>query len=306
MCIRDRYLSARYARNLGLPLVEVQHHHAHIASVMAEHGRQKDVIGLACDGTGYGEDGAVWGCEFMKAGLDGFERLGHLRYVRLPGGDAAVKDADRSAYSHMVEAFGGEDDLPPTDVLERLGEKKLSVLRQMVARGVNSPWTSSLGRLFDAASAIAGVVHTAHYEAQPAIEFEAAAASGIEEAYPFEVAGKGDAFIIDPRPMIRRLALDAAAATPKGVMSARFHNGVAAFLAEAARFARDRTGLGVVALSGGVFQNEYLLKRLYRLLRANGFRVLVHREVPANDGCIALGQAAVAAERVRRGLLKLE
>jgi len=299
------YLSARYARGLGLPVVEIQHHHAHIVSVMAEHGRRGRVVGLACDGAGYGEDRAVWGCEILDAGLGDYRRLGHLKYVALPGGDAAVKEADRSAYAHLLSAFGAEA-MPESRVLSNLGEKKAALLREMIAKGVNSPPTSSLGRLFDAASAIAGVCHRANYEAQPAIEFEAAAARGIKDAYPYAVEAEEGKFIIDPGPLVRAVAEEAAAGVDAGRISARFHNAVAEFLAEAAERAREITGLGVAALSGGVFQNEYLTKRLVRLLHKRGFRVLLHRQVPTNDGCIALGQAAAAAQRVRAGLVEME
>ncbi len=299
------YLSARYARGLGLPTVEVQHHHAHIASVMAEHGRSKRVIGLACDGSGYGEDKAVWGCEVLEVGPAEYRRLGHLSYVRLPGGDAAAKEADRSAVAHLLAALGREG-LMETDIFSQLPRERAALFSDMIEKQVNSPLTSSLGRLFDAAAAIAGVCRRATYEGQPAIEFEAAAARGVPDAYPWAVESHGDELIIDPAPLVRAVAEDAAAGVNAGIISARFHNGVAEFLAEAAGKAREMTGLGVVALSGGVFQNEYLLKRLAALLGRRRFRVLVHRETPTNDGCIALGQASVAAGRVRAGLVEVE
>jgi len=302
------YLSTRYARSMGLPVVEVQHHHAHTASIIAEYGaggRGGRIIGISCDGTGYGSDRAVWGCEILEASLSGFRRLGHLRYVPLPGGDAAIKDADRSAYSHLVAAFGSDSAIPPLPALIRLGESRRKILRDMIEKSVNSPPTSSLGRLFDAASAIADVSHEATYEGQPAIEFEAAARPGVDEAYAASLEETPEGFIIDPRPLVRALSADAAAGVDAGLASARFHNAVAHFLAAAARRARDLTGLGTVALSGGVFQNEYLLTRLRVALVRDGFKVLIHREVPTNDGGISLGQAAVAAERVRLKMVKL-
>jgi hydrogenase maturation protein HypF len=302
--MHPQYLSARHARAMGLPVVEVQHHHAHIASVMAEHGRRGRVIGIAADGTGYGEDGAVWGCEILDASPADYLRLGHLKYVRLPGGDAATRETDRAAYSHLLSAYGSEEAFAWTGVYERLGEKKRALLRRMIEGGVKSPWTSSLGRLFDAASAIAGVCRRAVYEAQGPIEFEALATAGEADAYPWEIVQSGDGFIIDPGSIIRAVAEETAAGTALGVVSARFHNSVADFLAEAAVCAREMTGLGVVALSGGVFQNEYLLKAVMRRLRAARFRVLIHRETPPNDGCISLGQAAVAAERARLGMIE--
>jgi len=289
------YLSTRYAKTLGLPVLEVQHHHAHIASVMADNGRSDHVIGLACDGTGYGEDKAVWGCEILDAGFDGYARLGHLRYVPLPGGDAAAKDADRSAYSHLLEAFESDTAIPKVAVLERLDAEKQRLIREMIRKAVNSPLTSSLGRLFDAASAIANVAHTAVYEGQPAIEFEAIAARRIDDAYPFGIEECRESFLIDARPLIRALAEEAAAGVDVSIISARFHNTVAAFLVESAKRAREMTGHKTVALGGGVFQNDYLLKRLVKALRKEKFEVLVHRQVPTNDGGIALGQAAIAA-----------
>ena len=298
--LHPQYLSTRYAKSLGIPFVEVQHHHAHIASLMAEWRLSGRVIGLSCDGTGYGEDRAVWGCEILDASLGDYRRLGHLRYVPLPGGDAAVKDADRSAYSHLLAAFEEENaTMRRLTAFQRLGDEKRRLLRDMIVRSVNSPPTSSLGRLFDAASAVANVAHAATYEGQPAIEFEAAAAARVDDAYPFALEETPDGFIIDPRPLVRALAEDAAAGVGADVLSARFHNAVAAFLAESARRAREMTGLSTVALGGGVFQNDYLTKRLARILRSDGFRVFVHRQVPTNDASVSLGQAAVAAQRAR-------
>jgi hydrogenase maturation protein HypF len=300
------YLSTRYAKSLGLPLVEVQHHHAHAASVMADRGVSGRVIGLSSDGTGYGEDKAVWGCEILDASLADYRRVGHLKYVPLPGGDAAVKDADRIAYSHLLAAFGGHGSIPRgLPLLARLGDEKLRILDDMIAKSLNSPPTSSLGRLFDAASAIANVAHSATYEGQPAIEFEAVAARGVDDAYPYSIEETPGGLIIDPAPLVRAVAEDAVRGRGAGEISARFHNAVASFLSDAARRARDSTGIGTVALSGGVFQNEYMLKRLVKALRLSGFRVLLHRQVPPNDGGIALGQAAVAAERLRLGMVKL-
>jgi hydrogenase maturation protein HypF len=304
--LHPQYLSTRYAKSLGLPVIEVQHHHAHAASVMAERGKAGRVIGISCDGTGYGADGAVWGCEILDASLAGYKRLGHLKYVALPGGDAAVKDADRVAYSHLLAAFGGDGRLPYLPLLERLGDEKRRLIRDIIAKGVNSPPTSSLGRLFDAASAIANVAHAATYEGQPAIEFEARAAKRIDAAYPWQLEDAPGGFIIDPAPLVRALAADAASGVAAGETSAMFHNAVAEFLAASASRAREVTGLGTVTLSGGVFQNEYLLKRLAAALRADKFEVLIHREVPPNDGGISLGQAAVAAEQLRLGTVKLE
>jgi hydrogenase maturation protein HypF len=297
------YLSTRFADRLGLPVARVQHHHAHVASVMAENGAEGRVIGLSCDGTGYGEDKAVWGGEVLDASLADYRRLAHLRYVRLPGGDAATKEADRAAYAHLVDAFGGDAAMPGVAPLRRLPEGKRRLLRDMLARGLNSPFTSSLGRLFDAAAAIAGVQHESTYEGQPAIEFEGRAADGVSDAYPWGIEEGAGGFTIDTRPLIEALAREAAGGADEGLMSARFHNAVTEFLAASARRAREETSHTRVALCGGVFQNEYLLKRLAAALKADGFEVLVHRQVPTNDGGVSLGQAAAAAERARLGML---
>ncbi len=302
--LHPQYLSSRFARSMALRTTDVQHHHAHIASVMAENGVEGRVIGLACDGTGYGDDRAVWGCEVLDASLADYRRVGHLGYVALPGGDAAAREVDRAAYAHLLAAFRSDMAIPRLPALSRLGDGKRTLLAEMIARGVNSPPTSSLGRLFDAAAAIADVAHEATYEGQPAIEFEARAAAWVDEAYPWALADTEDGFEIDQRPLVRALAEDAARSVETPVIAARFHNAVAEFLAASAMRAREMTGMERVALGGGVFQNEYLLTRLVEALRRGGFEVILHRQAPTNDGGISLGQAAVAAERARLGLVE--
>ncbi len=295
------YLSTEYAvsRSEGrlagrpaLPIVRVQHHHAHVAGVLAEHGRGDECLGIVADGTGYGTDGAVWGCEVLRASLRGFERLGHLRYFASPGGDAAAVDTARPAVSLLVETFGSADAGRPA---ARVAEPEaLAALLEQIDAGVNCPPTSSLGRLFDAVAALAGVADENRYEAQAPMLLEAAAAAGVTDAYPFELTGE-DPFLIDYRPMIRALVADVEAGADTGAVSAKFHNTVAAFLAAAAGRARELTGLSLVALSGGCMANRLLSARLEALLAGGGFEVLTHRDVPPNDGGVALGQAVVAA-----------
>ncbi len=295
------YMASRYARERaareGLPLVEVQHHHAHIAAGMAEHGLsgERPVIGVAFDGTGYGDDGAIWGGEFLIADYAGYERAAHLRYAPLPGGDRAVREPWRVALAHLAAAgLPWDDDLPPVAHARALGDERLGALRGQIDRGVNAPLTSSMGRLFDAAAALAGVRQTVNYEAQAAIEFEAMVDS-TEDGYHELGYAKG---IIDLAPAWAAFLADRRAGIATGRIAARFHNGVARMVRDVCADLRDSHGLNEVVLSGGVWQNVTLLRRALELLAAAGFTVYTHRLVPANDGGLALGQAAVAAWRV--------
>jgi hydrogenase maturation protein HypF len=301
--MHPQYLSSQYAarRHRGelagrpaVPIVRVQHHHAHVASCLAEHGHRGPVIGLACDGTGFGLDGAVWGCEVLAADLTDFRRLGHLRYLPLPGGDAAAMETFRPALAALHDAYGDRClevarrcrlDAPP---------KVLEAVAEMLSLGVNCPPASSLGRWFDAVAALVGVASSNGFEAQAAMKLEAIAQGGIEDVYAYDIQ-TGGPFEIDLRPMVCGIVADVAAGLAAGIVAAKFHNTVADFLAASAKRARTETGLNVVALSGGCFANRYLSSRLEAALVAEGFEVLVHQAVPCNDGGVALGQAAVAA-----------
>lgn len=292
------YLTSRFARELGLPTLPVQHHHGHIASCMAENRLSGKVIGVAFDGTGYGTDGQIWGGEFLVADYAGFERTAHFRYVPLPGGDVAVRQAWRPAVSWLRDSFGRE--LPEIPLFERIPEKQLRIVKQMLECGVNTVQTSSCGRLFDAVSAMLGIRTEATFEGQAAIELEVAAAPGIEDGYPFEVSNSEPAEI-DMRPAIRAIVRDLLASVSIGLIASRFHNTIAAVTADVCRRVSRSTGLRKVCLSGGTFQNWYLLDRTVRLLRDTGLETFVHSEVPPNDGGIALGQAVVAAAILQRG-----
>lgn len=298
------YLATRYAlaraEAEGLPTVGVQHHHAHIAAVMAEHGLPGDrpVIGVAFDGTGYGEDGAVWGGEFLIADYGGYERAAHLAYAPLPGGEKAIREPWRMALGWLAQAGVPWDEaLPPMQHALRLehGETALAALRRQLASGLNAPPTSSIGRLFDAAAALIGVRQVVSYEAQAAIELEALVDAAVEERYPFAWAGE----TIDAAPALASLARDWRQGAPVAAMAARFHNTVAALTAAACRQLRQQHHIQEVALSGGVWQNVTLLRRTMRELAADGFVVYVHEAIPTNDGGLALGQAAVATWRRR-------
>ncbi|WP_330261139.1 carbamoyltransferase HypF [Streptomyces sp. NBC_00539] len=299
------YRSGRWAaRNAGSrPLLRVQHHHAHVASAMAEHGLtgSRRVIGVAFDGTGYGDDGAVWGGEFLLADYAGYTRFAHLAYVPLPGGDAAVRRPYRMALSHLRAAgIDWTRDLP---CVEACPADELRLLRVQLSRDLNCAPTSSMGRLFDAVSSLAGICHHAGYEAQAAIKLEAAAltAPGAEPGYAFTLGPARPAedapLLADPAPVLRAVVADLRAGTEPRVIAARFHTAVASLVTTVCAAARERHGLDTVALTGGVFGNTLLASACAARLREEGFTVLRHRLVPPGDGGLALGQLMVAAAR---------
>jgi len=297
------YLSTQYA--LSLPevrVIQVQHHWAHLASVLAEYGLKGPVIGLECDGTGYGTDGAIWGCECMIASLDGFERFGHLAYYLLAGADKASKEAIRPVLGLLKKTYGDNFDLAEFRwLLERIepDTRKQEIIFQQLDKQVNTVETSSLGRVFDAVAAMVGLGSYNHFEAQLPMALEAIAASGVEEQYDFDLIN-GERLQIDLCRMIKQIIADVREGVAGGVVSAKFHNCLAATLLETAKTARESKKLNTVALSGGVFCNRYLTNRLVSLLRKDGFDVLFNRDVPSNDGGISLGQAAIAADIVNR------
>jgi hydrogenase maturation protein HypF len=328
--LHPQYLSTQYAlkRHRGelagkepLPIVRVQHHHAHIVACMAENGYTGPVIGLACDGVGLGDDGAVWGCEVLRAELADYQRLGHLRYTPLLGGDAAARETARPALAALWDALGNEIVDMPLALRLAGGEAALEAAVQMLQAKVNCPPSSSLGRWFDAVAGLCGLAARNDFEGQAPMKLEGAIVSGVENHYEFRVCsdavrrsdpqaekrgqaptansavGASPLFQIDLRPMVVEVVADLSAGFDAGVISARFHNTVSAFLLASARRAREATGLNVVALSGGCFANRYLLARLKTQLRADGFDLLLHRTTPVNDGCVSLGQAVVAAAR---------
>jgi hydrogenase maturation protein HypF len=299
--LHPEYLSTKYAVELdGVDLTGVQHHHAHIASCLADNGADGPVIGVAFDGTGFGTDGTIWGGEFLIADLAGFERAGHLAPVPMPGGAAAIRQPWRMAAAYLG---GGLDHL---DVMRRNAERWPTMVA-MARKGVNSPLTSSAGRLFDAAAAILGVRDTINYEGQAAVELEQLAdrgETGGTGAYPAGIE-TGPPFLARGGDLLHGVIEDLAAGIAPGVIAARFHHGVAALIEAGCLLTRDRSGLDTVALSGGVFQNQLLLRAAVSRLEGRGFRVLVHSRIPCNDGGISLGQAVVAAARDRHVLYKL-
>ncbi|MET8033864.1 carbamoyltransferase HypF [Streptomyces sp. NPDC005345] len=305
---RSAQWAVRTAAARGLPLRRVQHHHAHVASCMAEHGLDGSapVIGVAFDGTGYGDDGAVWGGEVLLADYDGYRRFAHLGYVPLPGGDAAVRNPYRMALSHLRAA-----DLPWTEELPCAAAatpEERRLLARQLERELNCVPTSSMGRLFDAVSSLAGVCHRVEYEAQAAMELENAALGDLtgpladderDDAYRFILrTGRQDPaapLTADPGPVLAAAAADVLGGVTAGPVARRFHRAVVALVQEVCAVARDRTGIRTVALSGGVFCNALLTEGCAAVLERDGFTVLRHRRVPPNDGGLALGQLIVAA-----------
>ena len=300
--LHPEYLATKYALDTEISQkIGVQHHHAHMASVLAEHGLSEPVIGVAADGTGYGTDGTIWGCEIMTADLVGFERLMHLAYVPLIGGEQAVRQPWRVAAAYLARAYGDaflELDIPFVNQLDR---SKWRTLAQMASRNVNSPPTFSLGRLFDAVAALVGLRCEVLYEGQAAIELEMQAQqTGQQDIYPFDIGDQTPAEL-DVAPMIRAIVNDIQQGVSVVQIAGRFHRSVAELLSMACCKAREKTGLNTVALSGGVFQNRLLLEQLMVRLEQMAFQVYINRCVPPNDGGLSLGQIAVAAARLQQG-----
>ncbi len=288
------YLSTRYARELNLPLLPVQHHHAHIAACMAENDLDGQVLGVAWDGTGYGTDGSIWGGEFLLATRKDFQRVAHFRPFRLPGGEAAIREPRRAAIGALYEMLGDtvfeREDLAS---VAAFSEPERAVLKSMLRSGVHSPVTSSAGRLFDIAASLLDLRQVSTFEGQAAMELEFAMAVGTGESYPFRLEDSGSCFIVDWTPILECLLKDRARAVATGQIAAKVHNTMAEIIVGAAK----RIGNPRVVLSGGCFQNVYLTERTVRRLAEEGYAPYRHRLVPPNDGGIAFGQAVVAASQ---------
>jgi len=295
------YLSTKYAVEIeakkGIKIVKVQHHHAHIVSCMAENNIKEKVIGVAYDGTGYGNDGNIWGGEFLLCDLKKYSRIGHLKYYALPGGDKAVAQPWRMTYSYLYSIYGKKAQDLKIDFNQRLDYNKLSIIEKMIDRKINSPLTSSCGRLFDAVSSLIGIRDEVSYEGQAAMEMESLCASEIEEGYGFDIYKENGEFIIDPERIFKEIISDLKKGVNIEIIAAKFHNTIADFTVNLCGKIRKNTNLNKVALSGGVFQNRYSTERIISLLEKDGFQVYIQRKVPPNDGGISLGQAVVAGNK---------
>jgi hydrogenase maturation protein HypF len=303
------YLATKYARELGesgMKLVPVQHHHAHIASCMADNGLESPVIGVAFDGTGMGADGNIWGGEFLVADYRSFRRVGHLEYLPLPGGAAAIKRPCRTAIGYILTLLGENAlsrDLP---IMKEADDMEIEVIKRQIERRINSPLSSSMGRLFDAISALLGIRGEIDYEGQAAVELEMAAhssviarelgeaISGNNENYPYHIVEDEGIRIVRLRDLLSAVIEDLRRGISKGSISVKFHNTVAQMISEMCHLIASETGISQVALSGGVFQNRLLLRKTVSLLESSGLQVFTHRQVPCNDGGVSLGQAVIA------------
>lgn len=286
------YFSTKFALGMkDVKLVGIQHHHAHIVGCMVENDVDEKVIGVSFDGTGYGTDGTVWGGEFLISDLRDFERAGHLRTVRLPGGEVAIKKPYRTAFSYVYSFFPDEYETLAAEFLKRVDTVEIDILKKQVDTGLLSPVTSSAGRFFDAASSLMDIRDEIDYEGQAAIEMEMAADETINERYEFEISKQP--YVVNTEPVIRGILDDVNKRVSVSVMAAKFHNTVVELIVAVCKRLKEEHRCSSVALSGGVFQNALLTTRTVSRLKEEGFEVLEHREVPTNDGGISLGQAVV-------------
>ena len=296
------YFSTKWAmQQSGFELIGVQHHHAHIASCMAENHLDDKVIGFALDGTGYGTDGHIWGGEVLISGYDSFERAAHLEYVPLPGGAAAIREPWRMAVSYLFHHFGRDFWKLDIPFVRQLDRRKTELLLRATEQKINAPLTSSCGRLFDAVAAITGIREQINYEAQAAIELEMAIEPGEDNGYELEVLRNDEGMLLGTRQLFQALIEDLQRGVSVSEVSRRFHLGLVSALVRTAGQLRDQTGLVRVCLSGGTFHNMFLSRALEDQLSAAGFDVFTHREVPAGDGGLSLGQAMVATACSRSG-----
>ena len=307
--LHPEYLSTKYAQGLdtGIIKIPVQHHHAHIAACMAENSLDGEVIGVAFDGTGYGEDGNLWGGEFFTGGYLNFRRAAHLEYIEMPGGEKAVREPWRMAASCLEKAEGdltakiGENSgvrLDNSVLLDGVEAEKLHAISAMIGRKLNCPLTSGMGRVFDAVSSLLGIRSRVTYEGQAAVELEYIASSDYLGEYEFRIANEDGMLVIYTRDIFKGIIEDIKLNTPREIISSRFHESAAKAVTATCHLIRQDSGLGRVVLSGGVFQNMILLEKCVRGLEKSGFKVFVHGRVPSNDGGLSLGQAMVAIARL--------
>lgn len=289
------YFSSHFAENYTLfakryTLIKIQHHEAHVASAVVDNSGKGGCLGVAFDGTGFGSDGNIWGGEFFIGSPKKFKRVGHLEYVPMPGQEQCIKEPWRMAAVYLYKTFG--DNFPT-------GKKRWRILKQMIDKKLNSPLTSSAGRLFDAVGSIILAKDRAEYEAALPIEMERLAEKSCEDAYDFDIESDGDTFIISAKKIIRRVMKDVSEGVDKGIISARFHNTVADMIVRMAAKLRKKFGINKVALSGGVFQNKFLTARAVGMLEEDGFGVYAHSNIPVNDSGIPIGQIAIANAKIK-------
>ncbi len=302
--LHPRYLSTQYALNCPINnKIGIQHHHAHIVSCMADNGISGEVIGIALDGVGYGSDGKLWGCEFMKADERDFIRYLHLRYMKLPGGEKAIREPWRGAVACLKDIYGENIHKLDFNFLKDIDRQKINFIEKMLEKNVGCPEISSAGRLFDAAASLMGIRNFCNFEGQAAIEMEMMASGNENAEFPVKIV-EGDYVdstgIIDPRPIFEAIIQDLNRGVEIPVMAGKFHNTMAKMVLEGAKYVSRITCVKRVVLSGGVFQNMLLLEKSLALLENAGFETFIHRRVPTNDGGIALGQAVSAMAAIEK------
>ena len=307
--LHPEYLSTKYAlaQKDDMFKIGVQHHHAHIVSCMAENGIHHKVIGVAFDGLGYGDDGKFWGGEFLIADFSEYERAAHLDYVPMPGGELAIKEPWRMAISYLYHMYGTDIHLLRLfDTQKFMKERNdtLEILFKMLSRKINSPLTSSMGRLFDGVASLLDLQHSVNYEGQAAAKLESIADERETGHYPFDIninvgAHCNMSIIIHWQPVIKKIIEDMHHKTASPIISARFHNSILEMVVRVCSMLRNSKGINDVVLSGGVFQNNFLLSRLIKKLKLQDFTVYSHKKVTCNDGGISLGQAVIAGERLK-------
>ncbi len=284
----------KWAFDYNKPLIEVQHHHAHIASCLVDNRLDEKVIGVAWDGTGYGEDGNIWGGEFLIADLEGYERKAHLQYIPLPGGDITVKEPWRMGAVYLYDIFGDSFRRLDIDFVKTLDKKKWSYIKTMIDKRVNSPLTSSIGRLFDAVSSLLGIRSSINYQGQAAIELEMIAKEYEQKLYQFDIIRSINTYIIDSKKVIESIVEDIKKGTANGYISMKFHIGLAEMIVDVSNLLREEMNINKVCLSGGVFQNMILREEATKRLKKRKFEVYNHKKLPPNDGGISAGQVAIA------------
>ncbi len=296
--LHPEYLATKFGKKWAFdnnrPLIEVQHHHAHIASCLADNKLDEKVIGVAWDGTGYGEDGKIWGGEFLIADLEGYERKAHLQYIPLAGGDITVKEPWRMGAVYLYDIFGNSFSRLDIDFVKTLDNKKWSFIKTMIDKRVNSPLTSSIGRLFDAVSSILGIRSSINYQGQAAIELEMIAKEDEQKFYQFDIIRSINTYIIDPKKVIESIVEDIKKGKANEYISIKFHIGLAEMIVDVSNLLREETGINKVCLSGGVFQNMILREEATKRLKKQRFEVYNHKKLPPNDGGISAGQVAIA------------
>jgi len=295
--MHPEYLSTKWAQKQNLPIIEVQHHHAHLAAVMAENNVSDKTIGLILDGTGLGTNGTIWGGEVLVGDFTDFERFAWLEPIAMPGGSVAIKKPWRMALSYLLNIYGDNAfklDLP---VIKEISGEQITLIQTMIKRGLNSPLTSSCGRLFDAVSSILGICSEVTFEAEAAIQLEMLLDKSVDESYDLDVNTLG---ALSMQSLIKSIIDDFQNGVPVSKISAKFHNTLAWMFTEIAELTREKTKINRVALSGGVFQNVYFFNRLVEQLKSRDFEILTHAQIPTNDGGLALGQIAIADAIIKK------